>query len=373
MAIERAGRARPSPSGSAQAGTGPANRAPSADPDDGMERLRAGLTSVRLAIGIVDLTDMTVRAISDAGCEVLGLPPERIVGRPVGEVIDPRDRPAAKAALDLMRSGAIEFYRAPAHGHGAGPARPKTGLCAWVRRLDLDRRPYAFVRYVDPRVPPGPWPSGADVFAKSVAVAVTDSRGVVLAAAPTPVLGDDFSVDDLVGIELVPSPNIDNLVTLSSWRAARIQGASVAYVAPVRDRLGVLVELEAIATALAGAGGWLVVLVRMDPPASAREAELEGHLWRIAAEVEASGILMHAGATPGLSLARIPEAAGLTPRQWEVLRRILAGQRVPTIAEELYVSQSTVRNHLAAIFQRFGVHSQAALLARLAPTDAPSI
>jgi DNA-binding NarL/FixJ family response regulator len=103
------------------------------------------------------------------------------------------------------------------------------------------------------------------------------------------------------------------------------------------------------------------------------EAELEGHLWRIAAELEASGILMHAGATPGLSLARIPEAAGLTPRQWEILRRIVAGQRVRAIASELYVSPSTVRNHLSAIFQRFGVHSQAELLARLTPTDTPSI
>jgi DNA-binding NarL/FixJ family response regulator len=81
---------------------------------------------------------------------------------------------------------------------------------------------------------------------------------------------------------------------------------------------------------------------------------------------------MHAGTTPGLSLARIPEAAGLTPRQWEVLRRIVAGERVPTIASKLYVSQSTVRNHLSAIFERFGVHSQAALIARLTPRDAPS-
>jgi DNA-binding CsgD family transcriptional regulator len=54
-----------------------------------------------------------------------------------------------------------------------------------------------------------------------------------------------------------------------------------------------------------------------------------------------------------------------------VLRRISAGKRVPTVAKELYISQSTVRNHLAAIFERFGVHSQADLLARLADGNAP--
>jgi DNA-binding NarL/FixJ family response regulator len=370
MAIERAARARPSGAGSAPARTGPGVWSPSADPDGGMERLRARLSSVRLAIGLVDLADMTVRAISDAGCEALGLPLERIIGRPAFELVDRGDRPAATAALEALRSGAIEFYRA--HRHGGGPTAPKTGFCAWVRRLDLGGRPHAFIRWEDPRVPPGPWPSAADVFAYGVAVAVADARGVVRTAALCPDLGDGFSVDDLLGRRMVPSPNVDNLVTLADWRAARIQGVSIAYGAAVRNRSGTTVELEAIATALAGSAGWLVVLIKMQPPVSAREAELEGHLWRIAGELEASGILMHAGATPGLSLARIPEAAGLTPRQWEVLRRIVAGERVPTIASELYVSPSTVRNHLSAIFQRFGVHSQAELLARLTASDAPS-
>jgi DNA-binding NarL/FixJ family response regulator len=35
---------------------------------------------------------------------------------------------------------------------------------------------------------------------------------------------------------------------------------------------------------------------------------------------------------------------------------------VSTIANELSISQSTVRNHLSTIFQRFGVHSQAELI-----------
>ena len=43
-----------------------------ADADRGLERLRADMSSVRLAIGLVDLADMTVRAISDAGSEGSG-------------------------------------------------------------------------------------------------------------------------------------------------------------------------------------------------------------------------------------------------------------------------------------------------------------
>ena len=51
----------------------------------------------------------------------------------------------------------------------------------------------------------------------------------------------------------------------------------------------------------------------------------------------------------------------------EVLRRLTRGERVAGIARDLFVSQSTVRNHLSAIYRRLGVHSQSELLARLMP------
>lgn len=57
-----------------------------------------------------------------------------------------------------------------------------------------------------------------------------------------------------------------------------------------------------------------------------------------------------------------PGVAELTPRPWEVLTQLLNGERVPRIAEGLFLSQSTVRNHLADIFKKLGVHSQEELL-----------
>jgi len=53
----------------------------------------------------------------------------------------------------------------------------------------------------------------------------------------------------------------------------------------------------------------------------------------------------------------------LSARQWEVVSRLVRGERVVTIAAEMYLSQSTVRNHLSAIFRKVGVHSQQELLA----------
>lgn len=90
-----------------------------------------------------------------------------------------------------------------------------------------------------------------------------------------------------------------------------------------------------------------------------RVAELEGRLRRIADEVRAARVLDTVNVLPA---AHNLPLADLSSRQWEILSRLLRGQRVDTIARELYVSPSTVRNHLSHIFQRFGVHSQRELL-----------
>jgi DNA-binding CsgD family transcriptional regulator len=94
---------------------------------------------------------------------------------------------------------------------------------------------------------------------------------------------------------------------------------------------------------------------------SDRIAALEHRLRRIALELEATGILQQVRHLP--DLARFPQVNELSTRQLEVLTRLLDGQRVPTIAAEMFVSPSTIRNHLTAIYRKFGVHSQAELLA----------
>jgi DNA-binding CsgD family transcriptional regulator len=94
-----------------------------------------------------------------------------------------------------------------------------------------------------------------------------------------------------------------------------------------------------------------------------RVRDLEGRLRRIATEVRAAGITPLAVA-PGVP-RDLDVLAELSPRQHEVLQRLVSGQRTPVIARELFLSQNTVRNHLSAIFRRFGVHSQSQLLERL--------
>jgi len=63
-----------------------------------------------------------------------------------------------------------------------------------------------------------------------------------------------------------------------------------------------------------------------------------------------------------LLLRTYPE---LSDREREIARAVLSGYRVRTIAQHLFLSTSTVRNHLSSIFHRVGVGSQAEFIERL--------
>ena len=60
-----------------------------------------------------------------------------------------------------------------------------------------------------------------------------------------------------------------------------------------------------------------------------------------------------------------PRLGLLTSREMAVLTRLLDGQRAAAIAADLFVSQSTVRNHLSSIYAKLHVNGQVDLLRTL--------
>jgi DNA-binding NarL/FixJ family response regulator len=62
---------------------------------------------------------------------------------------------------------------------------------------------------------------------------------------------------------------------------------------------------------------------------------------------------------PARSLSPFPAPpAALTPREVEVLRMLAAGVSVREVAEQLVVSQVTVRNHIENLMGKLGVHTR---------------
>jgi DNA-binding CsgD family transcriptional regulator len=68
------------------------------------------------------------------------------------------------------------------------------------------------------------------------------------------------------------------------------------------------------------------------------------------------------GVTGALTDRDIPGLSQLTTRELEILTHLVDGHRAPAIANQLFLTQSTVRNHLASIFNKVGVTSQQQLL-----------
>jgi PAS domain S-box-containing protein len=57
-----------------------------------------------------------------------------------------------------------------------------------------------------------------------------------------------------------------------------------------------------------------------------------------------------------------PVLTDLSDREREVLEHLMQGERVPSIAQALFISQNTVRNHLKAIYRKVDVSSQSELI-----------
>ena len=334
--------------------------------------LLAAVRQRDLSAALVSLDDLTVWGVTDAGVRLLGRPTASIIGRPIVDLVDAADRAGFLAALEAVRSGAVDFYRV--HRRLPWASANSQRVVVWVRAIELDGRRYAFVAVGDTfgnrsraLVRGGNLPA--------MAVGTLDGNGIItsLSADATDSVG--IVPGRLIGSHLLPDQgHRDQLRALLEADPGMGDGVSIAVPIRLSTLRGEERTLTLIVTTLARSADRLFIL--MEPgdatgwaggATAQRVTELEQYLWRIATEVEASGILLNLGSRSVPNRVALPDS--LSARQWEVLRRLVNGQRVPTIAAELFIAQSTVRNHLSAIFDRFGVHSQPELLALLAGTD----
>jgi DNA-binding CsgD family transcriptional regulator len=332
------------------------------------------VTGLELPFVLVDLGDFTVAAISEAASRRLGLRPAAVVGKPVVAILFDNDRMRALSALRAMRDGALAMYRADRRVRTDDHAN--VAITAWVRGFHFSDRSVALSELTDatPRRR-SPLAEYLGQEPLTMVVGTTDADWVItsLSTDIEPLLG--ISAAEAVGLKFLCSLEQGDVRKVVAARGHAEGEHSVAVRVHLKDAAGAWVPFCCVLTALAGSTDLLFILLPEDELSARgtamRAGKLEHHLVRIAAEIEASGVLHEVAMLP--DPMRLPPLSGLTSRQWEVLRRLARGERVPTIAKALFVSQSTVRNHLAAIFERFQVHSQADLLERLQvdPRDQP--
>jgi DNA-binding NarL/FixJ family response regulator len=151
----------------------------------------------------------------------------------------------------------------------------------------------------------------------------------------------DLHLPDLDGIEVV--------------RRLRAEGSTcpVLLLTMVEDERALRAALEA------GARGYLLKGSDQEAIVAALRTVVEGGVV-VGRELADRLAALVAGVAPSLP----PRVAGLSERETEVLRLIVAGRTNPEIARELVVSAKTVRNHITHIFTKLGVEDRSGAVER---------
>jgi PAS domain S-box-containing protein len=318
-----------------------------------------------LPVFLVQLDDRRILEVSDQFAAMYGVARDQLLGRDGTELAV--DSGKARSRLGLLASGELDSYRVHGRAHRRHDGSEfVVDTCLQAVTGSVPRR-----LAVGVFLPPGEpsWTSCGDH-----------------TNPPTSALGtvaDDLSIDrisadieQIIGrsaASVVGQP-FSTLIEDSDWPSLLIaigHGLHSGGGSTSRVHLRLVDGKKRVArmliTPLApDSSTFAFALTLLSEPAdaiAARAWELEGHLRRIAGEVAASGVLSSLTAVP--TAAEVPAMAGLTSRELEIVTRILAGDRVPMIAQRMFLSQSTIRNHLTAVYRKLGVRSQQDLISLL--------
>lgn len=346
------------------------------------EQLRRAITSSELPVGLIDLESLAMLALSTRGAAMMGAAADALVGRSVLAVTDEPE--ATRDALELMARGTIDAYEAHRRIRRADGSTYDARL--WVRDLAAQGHPGLALLFVVPESGAHEVPEFARIAPAlpEVTVGTADESGTVDRLSPEvrDLLG--YSNADLEGAPLIDSVHPDDTQRFRAAAARSLaDGCGVGLTVRLANQDhgwdGVRMVLSPSDAAAPGRLGFSITddVTTPEQPAdptpggSASMVEIERELARIANEIQALRVAVGVAELPAGDT--LPELADLSSRQWETVTRLLSGQRTPAIAEAMYVSQSTVRNHLSAVFRKLGVHSQQELIDRFrGRTDEPS-
>jgi DNA-binding CsgD family transcriptional regulator len=325
---------------------------------------------LELSMALINPQTARMEAATEAFLKEVGRDASDVVDHPVFELFASTEEPSIRSALDALSNGKVEFYRTHRVLHR--PHAKSHTVSIWMHVIDFGAERYGLCelsRVSDDLESPLVKFLGHP--APTMAFGMADENGIV-----TTVSDDVSEVLGVAAHDLIGKPLLRGAETTNAWRLLDATPGQIG-----RNCISLRLEpfgpksapmVRCILTSFVKSSNFGFILIpeteKENEPSNDRVVELERSLWKIASEVQASGIFEHLWSFPDAQ--RFPQLNSLSSRQWEVLSRLLRGQRVQTIAQELFVSESTVRNSLSTIFHKFGVHSKAELL-KLLQSDPP--
>ena len=187
-------------------------------------------------------------------------------------------------------------------------------------------------------------------------VGTTDERMFIDRVSPGSEGFIGYSPAELLGqpiVNFIHETNVTDLLEAFEEAVQSHDGASRAVA--VRVKGGDVLPCEAVIVALVPAPSSAFAFIPEGAPLLPTSATAQQRLvWRLGGNVWDPTAAQMNGDPIGI--------AQLTTREMEIVRLLVAGHRVRSISQRLFLSQSTVRSHLSTIFSKFGVRSQSELL-----------
>lgn len=314
-------------------------------------------------LAVLELPSGKFLAVNPPLASALGSAVDALVGSSALEQLHPGERHAAQQCLQALADGSLTGYQAVRRQ--ANPDHPDEEFSIWVSVADADGRRVGLASLV---------PYGGQGQGQTLIPEVPTAGDLVLGTVDGSWRIDRISQDVTSLLGITPD-QCTGAPVLGAIHPSDVPAflAAVQHARQGKRAVRLTLRLSAGPQAWAEVAAVLATLSPGDPPPlafalirapagqdssgdSLRQTQLETHLLRIAQELRAAGLM------PGIEqlppLAEAPQLGELTSRELAVLTRLLDGQRVPAIAAELFVSPSTVRNHLSSIYAKLGVRGQ---------------
>lgn len=322
------------------------------------------VSSTPLAVVVLEVPSERITAASPSAAALLAPDGAPVVGRSLEEFA--ADEPSG--ALDLLLAGRLNGYETR-RVLRRGTEEPLP-LQVWIRSVDRDTPPRVVLGVLSPGegrsetlVPPSPGDQtslvvgtvDADLLLERISSDVT----LLLGYEPSALAGQPI-------LRIVDPPGLSAL--LWALAQATTSRSAVALSLGVLTNEGRRQQVQLLLMPLEPPPGFAFVLHPSDSGTATPAPSPEGELRAVGRDIEAADV------SRGLATLIRPDVPGLselTSRELDIVGRLITGDRVPAIARTLFLSQSTVRNHLSSAFRKLHVTSQQGLVDLLRRTDGP--
>lgn len=324
-----------------------------------------------VAMLALTLPDKRIRLANEPATALFGAVKNDMIGRYIDQFFSDEDARRSRVAMAALAVGALDSYRAR---RSLSTSEGSIAVWMWIRTVTLRGGPMAVVLALPEEEALIARRSIGALFgpdALDLAVGTADVTGRIerITTASRVMLGRDQA--ELAGTTLTDLAHPDDADRLTSALHASADTEEDVFIrVQLRHASRGWVQVRCLIFPIPGSEPPQNGFVLAGPaeesqtgPDAVRLVKLERQLLRIAAEVH--GTELQETHPFAADASRFPALNELSSRQREIVDRLLLGERIPAIASMMYLSPSTIRNHLSHVFTRFSVHTQAELLSLL--------